>query len=215
MAEKKELATETRTALGTHASRRLRKDGIIPVTLLQRSDKPLHLQSREREIIKLLKTGARVFTLKHPGGSENVFLKEVQWDHLGEKIYHIDFTKVAADELLNLEVELVLKGKPVGVVEEEGTLDHYLKTVQISCKPDAIPEKIEVKVEHLKLNDNLTIGDITPPPGVELKQSADMVVAAVTEHKEEEVAPAEVEPGAVEPEVIEKETTEEEPTEEK
>ncbi|MHC4605887.1 MAG: 50S ribosomal protein L25 [Planctomycetota bacterium] len=209
------LESEARTAMGTRASRRMRRDGRVPVTLAVRGEKPVHLQVSEKDMRRVLRTGQRILKLDYPGGAEKVFLREIQYDHLGEAIYHVDFAKVAADEAVQLEVELVLKGKPVGVAEENGVLDQYVKAVQISCLPDSIPENVEVNVEHLKLGENLTIAGVAAPPGVKLLHDAEVVVATVAERKEEEIAPAEVEPGPAEPEVIAKEKAEEEAPEEK
>jgi len=209
------LKTELRTLLGTRRARRLRQEGIVPVTFGGKGIPTAHLQSAAGELEPVLRSGARLITLVHPGGKDRVFLKEVQYDHLGEKVYHVDFTKVAMDELIELDVDLVLKGKPTGVIEEGGTLDQYVRTLKVSCLPDAIPEKIEVEVSGMKLNDQLSLSAVHAPPGVKLLQSADMVLAAVVERKEEELAPAAAaEPGPTEPEVIKKERPAEEAAEE-
>lgn len=204
------LETKPRTAMGTRAARRLRDEGLVPLTLNAKRETSLHLQAAARELSLVLKTGARILTLVHPKGKDRVFLKEVQYDHLGERVYHVDFTKIAMNETLQLEVVLVLKGKPIGVLEEEGVLDQYIKMVKIACLPDAIPEKIEADVSGLKMNEHLTIANLAAPQGVKLLQDPELVLAAVTEHVLEEVAPVAAEVGPLEPEVIKKEKSEEE-----
>ncbi len=209
------LETKPRTALGSRAARRMREDGRVPLTLNDKSKPAVHLEASARELEKMLKQGARVVTLHHPGGKDKVFLKELQYDHLGEYVYHVGFTKIAMDQDIEMEVDLVLKGKPVGVVEEGGVLDQYIKVVKIACRPDAIPQNIEAEVVELKLNDHLTIENLKAPPGVKFLQEARLVLASVTEHKEEEPQPAVAEAGPLEPEVIAKEKLEEDaPTEE-
>ena len=155
------LESEARTKLGTRNSRRLRKEGIIPITLCVPGKDSAHLQVDVRKLTKVLRTGARIVTLVHPGGKDRAFVKEIQYDHLGDKVYHVDLNRVAMDEALELEVDLVLKGKPLGVVEGGGILDQYVKTLRISCLPDAIPERIEADVSELNLNDNLTLKNLT------------------------------------------------------
>ena len=66
----------------------------IPSTspaVLQKGGTPLHLLVDAREFERLLKKHARIISLTHPGGSDKVFIKEVQFDHLDEKAIHIDF----------------------------------------------------------------------------------------------------------------------------
>ena len=209
MAEQLTLAAEQREALGTRVSRRFRKAGKVPAVLAHKSDRPVHLLVNARELERVVKKNARIITLTHPGGNDKVFIREVQYDHLDEHALHVDFTRVAADEFLTLEVALILKGKPVGVVEEGGVLDQYVKTLRIQCLPDAIPDRIEVDVTELKKDVKMTIKDVTPPEGVKLLHDPDLAVAIVQEHKVEEVVPVAA-PGPLEPEIIKKEGKEEE-----
>jgi len=202
MAEQITLKADTRDALGTRVSVRLRKSGKVPCVLMHKKEKPVNLLVDAHEFEKVLKKHARIIELTHPAGKDRVFIKEVQWDHLGERVYHVDFVKVALDEKIQLEVELVLKGKPTGVTEEGGVLDQYVKMLKIECLPTAIPEKIELDVAALKKDEHLAIKDIKAPAGVKLLQDPDIVVAAVTEHKIEEVVPATATPGLTEPELI-------------
>jgi large subunit ribosomal protein L25 len=213
MAEQFSISAEKREALGTRVSRRYRNSGKIPAVLAQKGGTPVHLLVDAREFERLLKKHARVINLSHPGGKDKVFIKEVQYDHLDEKAIHIDFTRVAMDELLTLEVPLLLKGKPVGVIEEGGTLDQYIKVLKIQCLPDAIPDHIEVDVTSLKKDVKFCLKDLPLPPGVKVTQDPELVVAIVQEHKIEEVVPAAATPGPLEPEVIKKEKGEEEAAE--
>lgn len=213
MAEIFKLEAKPRTGLGTHAARQLRKQGLIPCVLMHKKDAPKNLVVSARELERSLSKGARLLDLQHAEGQDRVFIKEIQWDPLGEKVVHADFTKIALDEKLTLEVALILKGRPVGVVEEGATLDQFVKTLEIQCLPTAIPDRIEVDVTHMKKDDTLKLSDVKAPEGVTFTQDADLVLAVVQEHKILEAAPAAV-PGAeaapAEPEVIKKERAVEE-----
>lgn len=209
------LTAEDRADLGTRKSRKLRRNGFVPCVLYARSAESYSLKVKYTEFEKILKKGARIIDLKYAGKKDKVLIKDVQYSHLGDAVIHIDFNKIAMDELITLDVKLILKGKPKGVLEEGGVLDQYLKDVKISCLPANIPESIEVDVSELKLEQNLFIKDIKPPTGVKLLQEPNLVVAIVTIHKVEEVAPAvAAEPGPTEPEVIKKEEKVEEVEEE-
>jgi len=214
MAETVSLKAQSRAELGTRVARRLRSQGLVPAVMLRKKETPLNLLIPTRELELALKKGARIVDLAHPSGQDRVFIKEVQYDHLGEKIYHVDFAKVAMDELITLEVALVLKGKPAGVVEEGAVLDQYVKVLKITCLPTAIPENIEADVTHLKKDDHMSVKDLKAPEGVKILNDPEVVVAAVTEHKIEEILPAAAAtPGPTEPEVIKKEKAEDETAE--
>jgi len=204
MAEQFAIKAEKREALGTRVSRRLRKSGKLPAVLARKGEEPLHLLVGAKEFSQLVKKHARIINLTHPAGKDKVFIKEVQYDHLDEHAIHVDFTKIAMDQLLTIEVPLLLKGKPVGVSEEGGVLDQYVKVLKIQVLPDAIPDHIEADVAHLKKDVKFTVKDLVLPPGVKVTQDPDLLVAIVQEHKVEEIVPAAATAGAVEPEVIKK-----------
>jgi len=204
MAEQFSIKAEKREALGTRVSRRLRKSGKLPAVLARKGEEPLHLLVDAKEFSQLVKKHARLINLDHPAGKDKVFIKEVQYDHLDEHAIHVDFTKVAMDQLLTIEVPLILKGKPVGVTEEGGVLDQYVKVLKIQVLPDAIPDHIEADVAALKKDVKFQIKDLVLPPGVKSTQDPELLVAIVQEHKVEEVAPAAAAAGPVEPELIKK-----------
>jgi large subunit ribosomal protein L25 len=203
MAEQFTISAEKREALGTRVSRRLRKSGKLPAVLARKGEEPLHLLVDAKEFASLVKKHARIINLTHPAGKDKVFIKEVQYDHLDEHAIHVDFTRIAMDQVLTIEVPLILKGKPVGVSEEGGVLDQYIKMLKIQCLPDAIPEHVEVDVTSLKKDVKFTVKDLQLAAGLKAAHDPDLLLAIVQEHKLEEVAPAAV-AGAVEPEVIKK-----------
>jgi large subunit ribosomal protein L25 len=213
MAEQFSINAEKRESLGTRVARRYRKSGKVPAVLARKGDQPLHLLVDAKEFERIVKRHARIINLAHPAGKDKVFIREVQYDHLDEHAIHVDFTKIAMDELLTLEVPLLLKGKPVGVTEEGGVLDQYIKVLKIQCLPDAIPDHVEVDVSQLKKDVKFTIKDLPVPAGLKILHEPDLVLAIVQEHKVEEIVPAAATPGPLEPEVIKKEKAEEEPAE--
>ena len=203
MGEQFTIGAEKREALGTRVSRRLRKSGKIPAVLARKGEDPLHLLVDAKEFSQIVKKHARIINLTHPAGKDKVFIKEVQYDHLDEHAIHVDFTRIAMDQLLTIEVPLLLKGKPVGVSEEGGVLDQYVKVLKIQCLPDAIPDHVEADVTSLKKDVKFTVKDLHLAPGLKAAMDPDLLLAIVQEHKVEEIAPAAA-VGAVEPEVIKK-----------
>lgn len=204
MAEQFAINAEKREALGTRVSRRVRRSGKIPAVLARKGEEPLHLLVDAKEFATLVKKHARIINLTHPAGKDKVFIKEVQYDHLDEHAIHVDFTRIAMDQLLTVEVPLILKGKPVGVSEEGGVLDQYVKMIKVQCLPDAIPEQIEADVTSLKKDVKFTVKDLHLPAGLKAAHDEGLLLAIVQEHKVEEITPATAAAGPVEPELIKK-----------
>jgi large subunit ribosomal protein L25 len=202
------VKAEARSVLGSARCRKLRYGGVIPAVVYGRKVDPQTLQIQAEEVATMLKQGQRMVDLTTPGGTQKVFIREVQYDATGDQVVHIDFNQVAMDEELSLEVAMEITGKPVGVTAEGGVLSQYVKTITVRCLPDAIPEKLTADVAHLKLNENLLVRDVKAPAGVTIVVGPEMVVAGVRPPMIEEVAPAAGEPGPVEPEVIGKKPAE-------
>ena len=115
MSEEMVLKIQERADFGTRSSKRMRKAGQVPAVLSHKSDNPIHISISDHDFQMILNKGGRIINLE---GAGNAFIKDVQWDHLGDKILHVDFTKVSQDEKLQMDVALILKGIPAGVKEE-------------------------------------------------------------------------------------------------
>ena len=51
-----------------------------------------------------------------------MLVRDVQWDHLGKEIIHLDFARVSADESIETEVRLEIRGVAAGLAGG-GTLE--------------------------------------------------------------------------------------------
>jgi large subunit ribosomal protein L25 len=129
-----------------------------------------------------------------------VLVKEVQYDHLGAEVIHVDFARVSLDEKVKVTVRIELKGTPKGEADG-GVLQQVLPTLEIECLVTEIPDAIRHIVTELALNEVLHVRDLKLPPGVRAIQDPDLIVATVREIVEAAATePAEGE--AAEPELI-------------
>jgi large subunit ribosomal protein L25 len=143
--------------------------------------------------------GTHLFDLSLDGKNEKVLVKEVQYDHLGMEVLHVDFARVSLDERVEVTVPLELKGEPKGEADG-GVLQQIVAELELECLVTEIPDAIRHNVAEMALGDVLHIKDLQLPPGAKALQDEDLIVATVKEIAEE--APAEVAEGAAEPEVI-------------
>lgn len=174
------LPASSRDKLGTRYSQRLRAEGRLPVVLYGHGETPTHLHVDGHETTKLLNHAAHLLTLDVDGKSESCLVKSVQYDHLGDKILHLDLTRVDLTEEVELEIDLEFKGEPEAALEEGFVVAHSTQSVNIKCRADAIPESIEVNVEPLTVDTPLTIADIKLPPGVTITDDPETVVASIS-----------------------------------
>lgn len=208
------LQVEKRTQTGTHANRRLRREGKVPAVLYGHKEDTLVISIPEKALRTALQAGAKMFRITCDNSEQDALVKEMQYDTFGCNILHADFVRVAMDEEITLEVPIELRGTPVGTTKG-GALEQILRAVEVKCLPTAIPDKLTADVSGLEIGEQLVLKDIELPSGVEIAQDdLDAMVAQVKflVVKEEE-APVEEEEEVVsskEPEVIAKKAREEE-----
>jgi large subunit ribosomal protein L25 len=130
------------------------------------------------------------------GKTYEAFVKDTQRSIVEGSILHVDFYEVESGVALRARVSLHLIGNPVGV-REGGVLESPLHEVEVECLPKDLPERIEVDISELKVNQSLHVRDLKLGEGVRLVSNEDQVIALV-KYAREETAAAPEEP-AVQP----------------
>ncbi len=190
-----------RDAIGTRKVKALRKGGQIPGIVYGHGLETVAITVDRHDVEAALAHGERLLELKLDRKSQNVLIKDVQYDPLGQVILHVDLTRVDLDEAVEVTVPIVLRGTPVGL-SEGGVLQQINSEVTIKCAVRLIPEDIRVQVGEMKLDDVLHMRDLALPEGAKLLDEPEAVVATVAQVEEEEVAAAPEEAEEAEPEVI-------------
>jgi large subunit ribosomal protein L25 len=194
-----QVSAKSRKELGTRANRRLREAGMLPGVIYGHKEAIIPVTLTKKEVVDHLNHGAHLFDLSLDGKSQKVLVKEVQYDHLGDEVIHVDFARVSLDEKVKVTIPLELRGTPKGEADG-GVLQQIIKELEVECLVTEIPEAIRHNVADMALNDTVHIKDLKLPAGVKVLQDEDLIVATVKEIVEEVAAPTEE--GAAEPEVI-------------
>ena len=191
------LSAKSRKESGSAASRRLRRSGLIPAVLYGRAGKALSIELNALEFTRGTKgiSESTIVKVEVDGKPYDVFVKDTQWNIIDGNILHIDFYEVESGVVLRAKVSLVVRGNPVGV-REGGLFENPTDEIEVECLPKDLPQRIEVDVSGLKVNQAIYVRDIPLAEGVKLVSGADKVVALVKFAKAETAAPAEAAPAA-------------------
>lgn len=210
------LKAEARETRGKSASKKIRRQGVIPAVIYGHGDEAKHLSVSEKEFIKLLESiKGRNPIIDLSVGDEpavKTVIKSMQRAAVTKKLLSIDFQKIHTDEKIMMQIPVVLKGTAAGI-KEGGILDHQLRSIPIRGQIDKIPDHIEIDITDLKLGRSIHVSDLKLAD-VEFNVSIDSpIVSILTPKKVVEVA-APVTEEITEPEVItEKKREETEETE--
>src|SRR5580765_8280589 len=182
-----QVTAKPRSELGSRANKRLRDSGMLPGVIYGHKEAIIPITLPRKEVVTHLTHGAHLFDLAIDGKSEKVLIKEVQYDHLGQEIIHVDFARVSLDEKVEVTVPLELKGTPKGEADG-GVLQQIISELEIECLVTDIPEIIRHNVSDMEKDSVLHIKDLKLPPGVKCMQDEDLIVATVREIQEEAAA---------------------------
>jgi large subunit ribosomal protein L25 len=184
-----EIEAQDRVDTGKGASRRLRRQGLVPGILYGAADRPPRMISLvHHELAHHLEVEAfysHILKLKIDDQVQDVILKDLQRHPAKPFVMHVDFQRVRATEKLrtNIPVHLVNEDICVGV-KTGGAISRHITDVEVSCLPADLPEFIEVDVAKLELGDSIPLSGLVMPEGVELTAliggSDDLPVVSVT-----------------------------------
>jgi large subunit ribosomal protein L25 len=203
MAEQMVLATTRREERGSRAAGKLRKQGRLPAVLYGHKEETVSLTISAEELQNIIRHKARVVDLQSSGEpTQKALIREIQWDHLGKEVMHVDFERVSADERIHVSVPIELRGIAPGVTGG-GVLDQPLHSLAIECPAISVPESIRVNIGELQIGSAIHVHELHLPEGVTSMADADAVVVHVTAKQVEPEAGAAVPAaGSAEPEVI-------------
>ena len=217
--EKLSLTGIRRSTVGTASAQRLRAQGFVPGVVYGKKTEAMAIAVNGRALIKILHSEAGEHALlalrieadgakaQDGGGKKTgkpwerpVLVKTIQYHPVDGHVVHVDFHAILLTERIRVNISVELRGEPVGVKEQNGILEHFLREIEVECLPTNIPKHVELDVSELKIGDAVHVRDLPPPPEATIITDPEGVVASVQAKKEEKVE--EEAAGAGEPEVI-------------
>lgn len=157
---------------GKGASRRLRKENLIPAIIYGGNEEPVSIGVKTNELVKALSNDAffsSVIAISIDGAEQEVIIKALQRHPAKGFPLHVDFQRIVRGQTMNFNV-------PVQIINEEtsvgkkagGVLTTLVTDIEINCLPRNLPESIEVDVANLAIGDSINLGDIKLPKEVTL-----------------------------------------------
>jgi large subunit ribosomal protein L25 len=201
---------EKNKGTGTRVARRLRAAGHVPAVIYGHKQAVVPVTLSRDDARRMIKKPGQLADLDLNGTTETVLIRDVQWDHIGKEILHLDFARVSAEEMIETEVSLEVRGLAAGIAAG-GILEHLVHSLRITCRAGAIPESLKADVSHLQVDEGIHVRDLTLPPDVTVNADPDLLlIHVVMRAKEEEPAPEPAADAATQPEVIKPERKEKE-----
>jgi large subunit ribosomal protein L25 len=192
------LNAQERPERGTRATKRLRREGLVPGVVYGGGDgDAVSFKVDSRVLRQVLVDGSALIDLEVGGQTRPVIVKDQQLHPVRDEVMHIDLLEVRLDEKIQTTVGLQVEGaEEAPGVKEGGVLEHVTHQLNIEALPTAIPDSIVVDVSSMEIAATMHLSEVPVPEGVEFLDDLEETIIATV------VVPTEVE----EPEEIEEET---------
>ncbi len=166
-----------RTEFGKGASRRARRDGLVPAVIYGHGEKPQHITLPARELGVALKQSNVLLDIMIDGKSELTLPKAIVRDPLKQILEHVDLVLVRRGEKVVVSVPV----HAVGEHDRDGILEHVHNTIEVRVDASAIPSFLEVDIQGMHSGESRYASDVKLPAGTELESDAKTIVVHLSE----------------------------------
>lgn len=155
---------------GKGASRRLRKQNLVPAIIYGGGEQPIAISIKINELVKSLEFEAffsHILTLNVDGQEHQVVIKDLQRHPVKGFPMHADFQRIVKGQKIHMNVPVHFTGKEEAPgTKAAGVLSTLVTDIEIICIPSQLPEYLEVDVSGMEIGDLFRLSDITLPEGV-------------------------------------------------
>ena len=164
------ISASERERVGKGSARAARRAGLVPAVIYGDKKDPVGITMISREVTKIVHQPGifgRLLEIDVAGTKSTVLTRDIQFHPVSDNIMHMDFLRVSqsATVAVAVAVEFINEDKCPGI-KVGGVLNVVRYEVELNCPAIAIPEKIVVDLDGVKIGDSIHISAITLPDGV-------------------------------------------------
>ena len=164
------ISASERERVGKGSARAARRAGLVPAVIYGDKKDPVGITMEAREITKIVHQPGifgRLLEIDVAGTKSTVLTRDIQFHPVSDVVMHLDFLRVSqsATVAVAVPVEFINEDKCPGI-KIGGVLNVVRYEVELSCPATAIPEKITINLDGVKIGDSIHISAIPLPKGV-------------------------------------------------
>ncbi len=159
---------------GKGASRRLRKQNLVPAIIYGGNQEPTSISIKHNELVKALEFEAffsHILTITVDGEAHQAVIKDLQRHPAKGFPMHADFQRVVKGQKITMNVPMHFSGREdaPGTLKG-GILSTLVSDIEISCIPSLLPEYLELDVSGMEIGDLFRLSNIKLPEGVVINE---------------------------------------------
>jgi large subunit ribosomal protein L25 len=182
MAKVTSIAATERETKGT--ARALRRQGQTPGVIYGDKQAPMMIAIEDKLLARYVDSPnffTHLFDVEIGGKKHRVLPRDAQFNPVTDRAEHVDFLRVSSSTRVRVHIPVSFTNadKSPGI-KRGGTLNIVHHEIEVSCSPDHIPEKFEVSLEGLNINDAVHLSKLQLPEGVKLTTNEkDFTIASI------------------------------------
>ena len=164
------ISASERERVGKGSARAARRAGLVPAVIYGDKKDPVGITMQSREVTKIVHQPGifgRLLEIDVAGKKSTVLTRDIQFHPVTDVIMHMDFLRVsqAATVAVAVPVEFINEDKCPGI-KIGGVLNVVRYEVELNCPATAIPEKVTIDLDGIKIGDSIHISAVPLPDGV-------------------------------------------------
>ncbi len=190
-----QLNANKRAEQGRGASRRLRRDGLVPAIVYGANDNAELVSLDHNKAYHLLKKEefhTSIIELMIDSKAQNVLLRDFQVHPFRQQLLHVDFQRVNEKEEVDIRIPLhfINEDTCFAVKTQSAHITHVINEVMIRALVKDIPQYIEVDIKDLKAGQTLHLSDLKLPKEIKVvnllrgEDSAVVIAGGITEQED-------------------------------
>jgi large subunit ribosomal protein L25 len=164
MANFETIEASARSRAGKGVARATRREGKVPAVIYGAKQEPSLIALDPRLVMRELKRGgwrSRLFEIQVGGDKTRALMRDVQFHPVTDQPEHVDFQRLVAGEPVHVGVVVHFVNETTCPgLKRGGVLNIVRHKVEVEVDPEHIPERFEVDLATLDINDNIRWHDL-------------------------------------------------------
>ncbi|MEC8245557.1 MAG: 50S ribosomal protein L25/general stress protein Ctc [Pseudomonadota bacterium] len=170
MSDNTTISASERERVGKGSARAARRAGLVPAVIYGDKKDPVGITMESREVTKIVHQPGifgRLLDIDVAGKKSTVLTRDIQFHPVTDVIMHMDFLRVSQSATVSVAVpvEFINEDKCPGI-KIGGVLNVVRYEVELNCPATAIPEKVTIDLDGVKIGDSIHISAVPLPDGV-------------------------------------------------
>jgi large subunit ribosomal protein L25 len=172
-----EINALPRIITGKKATKKLRKDGMVPCNLYG-GEKNVNFYVSEKELKKIVYTpDVYLISINLENKKHSAILQELQFHVVSDALTHLDFIEVNDNKIVKTEIPVNLVGTSQGVLDG-GRMDLVVRRLKVKGLVKDMPETLDINIENLTIGKGIKAGELNFE-GLKILNPASTIICSV------------------------------------